>query len=261
MRTGVGVACVLMLAAGVACGGTTGGLFAQYEYEEEMYLALDGSATVFVNSSMPALNALRGTSCDARPGARVDRDAVREYFSSPAARVTHVSTSRRRGRPFVHVRLDVEDVKRLGRATPFLWSSYQLDRDADLVTFRQTVGPPAAGASRGDSGAARWTGEELVAFRVHIPSVVVFHNAGPANLRRGNILVWEQRLDERLKGVTLTLEARMRPQSILYRTLALFAATFAAVALMFGLIVWRIVRKGRTRSASGRTTRAGPAAP
>lgn len=260
MRTGVAVACVVALAAGAACGGTTGGLFRQYEYEEEMFLALDGSATIFVSSSIPALNALRGTSFDARPGARVDRDAVREYFSSPATRVTRVSTSRRGGSQFVHVRLDVEDVKQLGQAAPFGWSSYQLDRDADLVAFRQTVGPPAARDSPDDSGTS-WSGEELVAFRVHIPSVVVFHNAGRANLRRGNILVWEQRLEDRLKGVPLTLEARMQPQSILYRTLSLFAAAFAAVALMFGLIVWRIARKGRKMSAAGRTTQAGPAAP
>lgn len=257
MRTGVGVAGVVLLTTSVACGGTIGGLLRQYEYEEEMYLALDGSATVFVSSSVPALNALRGTSFEARPGARVDRDAVREYFTSPATRVTRVSTSRRSGRQFVHVRLAVADLKRLGEAAPFGWSSYQLDRDADLVAYRQTVGPPPAEGARDDSGATRWTGEELVAFRVHIPSVVVYHNAGPANLRRGNILVWEQLLDQRLKGVPLMLEARMQPQSILSRTLALFGAMLAAVGGMFALIIWRVVRKGRT--GAGRAGGAGTA--
>ena len=49
-----------------ACGGAAA-LFRQYEYEEEMYLSLDGTATVYVNSSMAALNALRGTSFDTSP--------------------------------------------------------------------------------------------------------------------------------------------------------------------------------------------------
>jgi len=33
-----------------ACGG--GGLFTAYEYEEEIYLSLDGTATLYVNSSV-----------------------------------------------------------------------------------------------------------------------------------------------------------------------------------------------------------------
>ena len=32
----------------------------EYEYEEQLYLDVDGSATVIVNASMPALVALRG---------------------------------------------------------------------------------------------------------------------------------------------------------------------------------------------------------
>src|SRR5579864_5900983 len=106
MRIG---AAIVLLAAAVA-GGRLGGLFRQYEYEEEMYLALDGSATVYVNSSIPALNALRGTSFDARPNARVDTAAVRAYFNTPLTHVVRVTTSRRNNRSFVHVRLDVDNV-------------------------------------------------------------------------------------------------------------------------------------------------------
>ena len=59
----IAVAVVLALAT-IACGGR---IFRQYEYEEEMYLSLDGSATIYVNSSVAALNALRGASFDAEP--------------------------------------------------------------------------------------------------------------------------------------------------------------------------------------------------
>src|SRR5205814_8001679 len=77
---------VLVAALSVSCGG--GGLFRQYEYEEEMYLSLDGSATIYVNSSVAALNALRGTSFDADPSATIDRRVVRDYFTTPVTRVT-----------------------------------------------------------------------------------------------------------------------------------------------------------------------------
>ena len=80
-----------------------------------------------------------------------------------------------------------------------------------------------------------------------MPSVVEYHNAGPDNLRRGNIVVWEQSLGDRLRGAPLELEVRMQPQSILYRTLILFALMFAAVAVLFGVVIWRIVRAGQKK--------------
>lgn len=238
--------CVLVLGLAAAGCGSGGSLFRQYEYEEDMYLSLDGTATMYVNSSIPALNALRGTSFDARPSASVDRDAVRAYFTTPATRVTRMTTSRRRGRQFVHVRLDVDDVRRLGETAPFAWSAYRLKRDGELVVYEQAIGPPAS-SSRTSSG---WEGDELVAFRIHIPSVVAYHNAGTPNLRRGNILVWEQTLADRLQGAPLELEAHIESQSILFRTLFLFAGMFGVVALMFTVVIWRVVRKGR-RTARG----------
>ena len=124
------------------CGGTSG-LFRQYEYEEEIYLSLDGGATIYVNSSVAALDALRGATLDISPAARVDRDAVRAFFSSPVTRVRQINQSRRSGRPFVHVRIDVDDISRLGEAPPFHWSSYSLRREGGLFVFRQSIGPAA----------------------------------------------------------------------------------------------------------------------
>jgi hypothetical protein len=234
------IVCVLV---GVAACGSAGGGIREYEYEEEMYLALDGSATLYVHSSIGALNALRGTSFDTRPSARIDRDAVRQLFTTPSARVIRVTTSRRRGRQYVHVRLETNDVRTLGAAGPFSWSSYSLTREGEVVVYKQAVagGPEVPHAA----GAAEWADEELVAFRIHIPSVVEYHNAGPENLRRGNIVAWEQSLKDRLRGQPLELEVRMQPRSILHRTLILFASMLAAVALLFGVAIWRIVRAGQ----------------
>jgi hypothetical protein len=226
--------CVLVVSA---CSGTA--LFRQYEYEEEIYLSLDGTATVYVNSSIAALNALRGTTFDASPEARVDTTAVRAYYATPATRVVRVSQSRRNNRRFVHVRLDVDDITRLGEVAPFAWSKYQFTSDGDLFKYRQLVGS----ATGKDPGNAGWNGGEIVAFRLHLPSKIRYHNT-KRDVGRGNILVWEQSLAERLRSVPIELDARMERQSILYTTLWLFGTTFVAVALAFGVVVVWIVRKG-----------------
>ncbi|HEX3703677.1 MAG TPA: hypothetical protein VHU82_10115 [Vicinamibacterales bacterium] len=238
------LAIAALLTATIGCGA--GGFLRPYEYEEEMYLSLDGSATVYVNSSLAALDALRGTSFETGSRARIDRDEVARYFETP---VTHVSgrigTSRRSNRQYVHVRVDVPDVRRLHEAAPFAWSTYRLTRDSSLYRYTQQVGAPASRAS----SAAGWDGREVVAFRLHLPSKITYHNTGTSP-RRGNILVWEQPLADRLRGVPLTLEARMETQSILYRTLWLFGATFVAVAVSFGLLLWWILRHGAREQAN-----------
>jgi hypothetical protein len=230
----------LAAALSASCGGT--GLFRQYEYEEEMYLSLDGSATMYVNGSVASIDALRGSAFDIGT-ARVDRDAVRDFYTAPGIRVTAVSQSRRSGRRFLHVRLAVDDVRKLASTRPFAWSSYRFDRVGEQYVFEQTV----AGSPAKEPAGAGWNGRELVAFRLHLPSKIEFHNTKREG--RGNILVWEQPLSERLRGVPLTLEARMQTQSILYRTLWLFGFTFLAVAAVFAGIIWWVLRRGRPAEA------------
>src|SRR5262245_63431816 len=95
---------VLALAALTTVGCSGGGLFRQYEYEEDITLSLDGRATIYVNASLAALDALRGAPFDTRPNARTDREAVRTFFTTPVTRVQQVTQGRRGGRRFVYVR-------------------------------------------------------------------------------------------------------------------------------------------------------------
>ena len=222
----------------VLCSCGTG-IFRQYEYEEEIYLSLDGTATVYVNCSIAALDALRGASFDTRPSARVDAAAVRAYYTTPNTRVTRVSSSRRHGRRFVHVRLDVDDIRRLGEAAPFAWSTYRFAQNGGQYDYLQTIGAAAAK----DVGAVGWDGRELVAFRLHLPSKIRYHNTKGIE-SRGNILAWEQPFADRLRGAPLTLDARMDTQSILYRTLWLFGVTFLAVAAAFAVVILWVMRRG-----------------
>lgn len=239
------LAALLLLVCGAAfaaaCAGGSGGVFKkQYEYEEELYLSLDGSATLNVNASVPALVALRGFDLPVDPRARIDRNAVRALFSGPGVTVTRVSLSRREGRRFVHVGLDVANVRQLQRVAPFAWSRYRFDRRGDLMEFTQVVGKPAD-KPVGDVG---WTGRELVAFRMHVPSRIPYHNATDHTVHRGNILEWEQPLGDRIKGVPLDLDVQMEPKSILYSALLLFGATIVAAALTFAVILWWVVKRG-----------------
>jgi hypothetical protein len=228
---------VVALAAAGAAG--CGSLAKQFEYEEDMTLSLDGSATIYVNASLAALTALRGDDLDLRPNARFDADRIRAIYASPVTRVGRVSSYRRHGRRYAYVRIDVDDVRALGTAPPFAWSTYALDRSAAEVVYRQTVG---ASANR-DVGNVGWTGRELVAFRLHVPAKIIFHNATSKRVERGNILTWEQTLADRRAGVPVTIEVRMEPTSILYRTLWLFAISGFAALFVLGGIIWWVMKK------------------
>ena len=227
-------AVLLVQLSSLACGSIGSVVARKYEYEEDVFLALDGSATVYVNASVPALVALRGLKLPLDPRARLDRMTVRDLYTTPVSTVESVTTSRREGRRYVHLRIDVPDIRRLAEAAPFAWSKYRYLEGGDRFEFGQQM-EGAAGEKVGDVG---WNGDELVAVRLHLPSRVDYHNSPERTIRRGNIIVWEQPLAERMKGAPLVVEARMEKESILFRTLALFAGMAVLVVLTFAGVIW-----------------------
>jgi nitrate reductase NapE component/ribosome biogenesis protein Nip4 len=220
-----GVLAVLAASAMLAMACTTL-LPRQYEYDEEVNLSLD---------------ALRGMDLDTRTTARLDRAAVRKFYASDVASVTRLSVSRRNGRRFMHLRIAVSDINQLSKVAPFAWATYSMQRRADQYVYTQRVGA-SSGREVGDVG---WRGNELVAFRMHLPARILYHNAPSKQVERGNILVWEQTLADRLKGTPVQIEARMESQSILYSAITLFGAMAVGVVVLFAGIIWWMVRKGR----------------
>jgi hypothetical protein len=94
-----------------------------------------------------------------------------------------------------------------------------------------------------------WTGDEIVAVRLHLPSRIEFHNAPSKTVDRGNIVGWEQSMRDRLAGVPLDIEVQMQPGTILVSTLSVFAASVGlALAALVG-VAWWLVRKGRATRA------------
>ena len=251
----------VVLAIG-SCGGRLVG--PQYEYEADLYLSLDGSAEIIVNASLPALKALRGIEVDPRL-AEEDREALRASYRSPVSEVKRIGRPwSRQGRRFVQIRVEVTDIRRLPPDGPLGWSRYELVEQDGRRVFRQTVG--AAAFRAGTLQNVGWSGSEIVAFRLHLPSRIQWHNARDletnetSGVERGNILAWEQHLSDRLAGQPVTIEVRMDSQSILYRTLWLFAGAFLAAVLVLAGAIWLTMRKG-ARQAVNAPSGAGPSAP
>jgi hypothetical protein len=250
-----GLALVLAMVT-AACAGRSP-LGPEYEYEEDLTLSMDGSATLVVNASILALDALKGLTLDTDVTTRADqlRDQVRAAYQSPYASVGRISTWTRRGRRFVGIRLTVPDIRALPKASPFAGTKYELTLDGDQMVFRQTLSKPPAPVRP----LPEWRGDEIVAYRLHLPARIRFQNSRyldggesrPAS--RGNILTWEQRLNQRLGGKPIAyaadrtpdvMEARMDRESILYRTLWLFGIAFGAAMLVLAGLIWLTMRKG-----------------
>jgi hypothetical protein len=233
----------VLLAAAGGCNGRSGLLGPQYEYEEDLTLRLDGSATLVVNASIPALVGLRGLALETNPRARQDRltSQIRELYESPYAEVVRVGKWTRQGRRFVGIRLRIPDIRDLPKAAPFSWESYDLRQEDGQHVFKQVVRAPAVKpAALGDLGL---TGNEIVAFRFHNARDI--ETGGGRSVQRGNILTWEQRLSDRAQGTPLDIQVRMDSESILYRTLYLFGVAFLSAIVVLGLLIWWTVRKGR----------------
>lgn len=239
----LGVARLAVLAAGVSGASCSNVVARKYEYEEDVYLRLDGSATVYVNAAVPALVALRDAPLPLDPAARLDRNDVRAFYQGPGVRVASVSLSRREGRRYVHLRVEAGDIRTLGAVAPFAWSAYSLTERAGVLVFSQQM-TTAAGRDAGNAG---WQGDELVAVRLHLPSRVPFHNAPSRTVERGNIITWEQPLTARARGEPLAIEVHLERESILFQTLALFASMAALALAVLGLFVWWVRRSGRAR--------------
>jgi hypothetical protein len=200
-----------------------------------------------------ALVALRGLPLDPAPASRLNSDDVRRVFEAAGCQVTRAGRPwRRGGRRFVQVRMQVADVRKASACGALSWSLYGFEVTPGQMRFTQSVGASTGAPPPGNT----WNGSELVAFKLHLPSRVTYQNVRrledgePGSVERGNILTWEQRLSDRLAGTPVVMEARTDSESILYRTVALFAGAFIAAVILLIFLVWYTIRRGRTRLKS-----------
>ncbi len=228
----------------------------EYEYEEDITLAVDGSATINVNASVASLVVLRGLPLDVNPRVRFAPEKIRAAFEAAGCTVTRVSSSPwiRDGRRFVQIRMDLANITDASKCGVLAWSTYSFTDVDGLLAYRQIIGAPAAAT---DAKGINWKGNEIVGVKLHLPSKIRSHNVRDIDTHetlkpeRGNILTWEQYLKDRRLGTPLVMEMTMERNSILYRTLWLFAgALVTALVVMGGLIAWTM-RRGRGQLKSG----------
>src|SRR5262245_15680792 len=231
-------------------------LLRQYEYEEQIYLTVRGAATVIVDASIPALVALRGLKLDPSNTSRIDQEDVRRAFEAQGCHVVRVGQPwRRDGRRFVQIRMETDDVRTLSQCGVLGWSLYSFEQDEGGLHFEQKVGD----ATPGKPGKVNWDGGELVAFKLHLPSRITFHNVRtlkdnlPGDIERGNILTWEQTLANRRAGKPIEMDVRMESDSILYRTIWLFGGAFTGAIIVLATIVWLTMRRGKRSNLELRT--------
>jgi hypothetical protein len=236
-----------VVALGVAAAACSNPFGRQYEYEEQLYLRVDGAATVVVDASIAALVALRGIPLDTSASARLDRLEIRKIFEMTGCTVENVGQPwRRKGRRFIQVRVSTTDLRTLSKCSLLTWSAYSLDKTGDRLRYHQLVGGPTAR----DPGQVNWDGTELVAFKLHLPSRIHEHNVKrldgtDGTTERGNILTWEQTLAARRAGTPITMNVTMDATSILHTTLWLFGGAFVAAVIVLVLIIWWTIRRGR----------------
>src|SRR5436190_10798542 len=73
------LATVTAIAASAACSNP---FTTHYEYEEQVYLSVDGHATVVIDASLAAFVRLRALPIDPSPQAVNDRDSIRQVFEA-----------------------------------------------------------------------------------------------------------------------------------------------------------------------------------
>ena len=248
-RSGAAVG-VFLLAFAAGCSNPLG---RQYEYEEQIYLSVDGSATVIVDASIPAFVALRGAAFDPSMAAGVNRDQVRAWLESSGCRDVRVGQPWvRRGRRFVQVRISVTDIRELGSCGALGWSRYQFERGDEAIHFVQEVGRIGRRQS-GHRELGRQGARRVQAARAQP------HPLSQRATARGRIA---RRCRSR-EHPDLGTDARRSPcrpaappgsadgpESILFRTLSLFAMAFAAAVLVLTGIVWMTIRGAKRRKSN-----------
>ena len=240
-----------------------GPLGTEYQYEEDLTLSLDGSATLVVNASVPALVALRGLPLNTDLRTRGDelKNQLRDLYASDVTRVGRISNWTRRGRRFVGIHVTVSDVRALSKVAPFAWAKYDLREEGEQVVFRHTLSKPrdAAAAYRPDRRRDRRV--PPASSRAHpLPELALPRprRVAPRRARQHPDLGAAaerspRREADRLRGGRTpdVMEVRMDRQSILYRTLWLFGIAFAAALLVIAGLIWLTMRRGATTDPSG----------
>lgn len=201
-----------------------------YEYEEEVFLEVDGSGRFRISGSREALGVLH-------PLSDVSTDRIRDYFDEPQIELDSVRETERDGRTFIHVQGRFSDWNRFCEHPAFSGRRCALITTPDLLAIESTVPRPMESDLPTDADAP-------IAFRFHFPSTVRFHNSRHG-IERGNIVRWQRSMGEHFGSDPLVIRARFEKRSVLETTVRVLLAATGLVVLAVSTIIVLMVRKGR----------------
>jgi hypothetical protein len=212
-----------------------------YEFDQELWLQVDGSGTVHVTGRPELWAAFKGTG----DPAALTTDSLRALFERSGLQVREVTRTRRDGRPYLFVSAEFDDVNRLGGSPAFPDLQIGLRRERERLVLEGRW--PLAGAPEPPPARP----EELVAIRFHVPSRIHSHRNASQGVERGNIVSWRQGLAPALAGEPLEFGVEMEETSILRDTLLLFLGAGALGLGLVGGALWLLWRRGRRVLESG----------
>ena len=218
-----------------------------YEYEEDVFLQVDGSGALRVSGSA----AMLGTLFELPAVTTAD---LATYFDREGFELDTVRETEREARRFLHVSGRFTDWNALCRHPAFATRRCRLVLGDEASTLELQVPAARGGVPPGVDPDA------VVAFRFHLPSTVRFHTA-PEPIQRGNILEWERSVAETFGDEPVSAQIRFDRESVLATTFRIIALALGTVVLGVAAAVGLMVRKGRqqlaaeARSASASTTR------
>lgn len=230
---------ILALIAASACKS--------YDYEEEVFLEVDGSGRFRVSGSSAALTALHGLD-------EPTLAAVSRYFDDDGVAITSVRETERRGRTFFHVEATFADWNAVCRHRAFEDRSCRLVLDEEAGERRLELSVPVPASrphlteERADESDGDGRGKALMAVRFHFPSSVLSHNA-PGGIERGNILSWERPLTDSPDEGPVDIRVRFDDRSVLSTTVRILALAAGTVVTAVVLALVLMFRKGKRQLA------------
>ena len=175
-----------------------------YEYEHEFWVRVDGSGSVNVTGRPELWTAFKGIPLPADEDGQ--KDAVRRLFEESGLSVDTVTLTHRKGRPYLFVAADFDDVNKLGRSKAFPDLTIGMRPDGERLRLEGTWKAPGARAGVPDDG--------LMAVRFHLPSQVYEHKNAYEGVERGNIVSWRKDMRAALAGGGLDFGGLIDKRSI-----------------------------------------------
>jgi hypothetical protein len=215
-----------------------------YEYEHEFWLNVDGSGRVFVTGQPSLWTAFKGLGSAADPEGTATRESARALFEKAGLRVRRATVTRRRGRPYLFISADFDDVRRLGETEAFPDLDVDLRTEGDRLRLEGSWHRPSPAPIAGVHPAG------LMAVRFHLPSKVYEHRNAADGVERGNIVAWRQEVAAGLRGEAIVFGAVIDRRSILWSTVGLFAGAIVLALTTLAAIVYILVRRGRAASGA-----------